>query len=61
MAEEYVLPQPETLSISLHDADKLISAGSGDAALLYLYVLRRNGRLDAEKAREDAESATRRR
>ena len=53
MAEEYVLPQPETLSIGLHDADKLISAGSGDAALLYLYVLRRNGRLDAEKAREE--------
>ena len=53
MAEEYVLPQPETLSIDLHDADKLISAGSGDAALLYLYVLRRNGRLDAEKAREE--------
>ena len=53
MAEEYVLPQPETLSIDLHDADKLISAGSGDAALLYLYVLRQNGRLDAEKAREE--------
>ena len=53
MAEEYVLPQPETLSISLHDADKLISAGSGDAALLYLYILRRNGRLDQDKAREE--------
>ena len=53
MAEEYVLPQPETLSISLHDADKLMSAGSGDAALLYLYILRRNGRLDPDKAREE--------
>ena len=53
MAEEYVLPQPETLSISLHDADKLMSAGSGDAALLYLYILRRNGRLDQEVAREE--------
>ena len=53
MAEEYVLPQPETLSISLHDADKLMSAGSGDAALLYLYVLRRGGRLDPDKAREE--------
>ncbi len=51
MAEEYVLPQPETLSISLHDADKLMAAGSGDAALLYLYILRRNGRLDQDKAR----------
>ena len=53
MAEEYVLPQPEYLSISLHDADKLMSAGSGDAALLYLYILRRNGRLDPDKAREE--------
>ena len=53
MAEEYVLPQPETLSIGLHDADTLISAGSGDAALLYLYILRRNGRLDPERAREE--------
>lgn len=53
MAEEYVLPQPETLSISLHDADKLISAGSGDAALLYLYILRRHGNLDRETARAE--------
>ncbi len=53
MAEEYVLPQPESLSIDLRDADKLIGAGSGDAALLYLYILRRNGKLDAEKAREE--------
>ncbi len=53
MAEEYVLPQPESLSISLQDADRLISAGSGDAALLYLYILRRGGRLDREKARKD--------
>ena len=59
MAEEYVLPQPETLSIGLHDADTLISAGSGDAALLYLYILRRNGRLDPERAREISEKVTR--
>lgn len=51
MAEEYVLPQPDTLSIGLRDADKLISAGSGDAALLYLYILRRHGNLDRETAR----------
>jgi DnaD/phage-associated family protein len=53
MAEEYVLPQPESLSISLQDADRLISAGSGDAALLYLYILRRGGKLDREKARTE--------
>ena len=53
MAEEYVLPQREALSIDLRDADKLVEAGSGDAALLYLYILRRNGKLDAEKAREE--------
>jgi DnaD/phage-associated family protein len=52
MAEEYVLPQPETLTLSLREADKLISAGSGDAALLYLYILRNAGRLDPEKARQ---------
>ena len=53
MAEEYVLPQPDTLSIGLHDADKLILAGSGDAALLYLYILRRHGNLDRETARAE--------
>ena len=53
MAEEYVLPQQETLSISLQDVDRLITAGSGDAALLYLYILRRGGKLDAEQAREE--------
>ena len=53
MAEEYVLPQPESVSISLQDADRLISAGSGDAALLYLYILRRNGKLDRDLARKE--------
>lgn len=49
MAEEYVLPAPEKLTIRIEDADKLLT-GSGDAALLYLYILRSGGRLDPEAA-----------
>lgn len=36
--------------MSLADADRLLSGGSGDAALVYLYILRTGGRLDAESA-----------
>lgn len=53
MSEEYVLPAPERLSMSLADADKLLAAASGDAALLYIYILRCGGRLDPEQARQE--------
>ena len=32
------------------DADALLSAGDGDAALLYLYLMRRGGAIDVERA-----------
>ena len=41
---------PAALSIPEGDADALIAAGDGDAALLYLYLLRRGGKLDPEAA-----------
>ncbi len=53
MSEEYVLPAPERLSMSLADADRLLATGSGDAARLYIYILRCGGRLDPEQARRE--------
>ena len=41
---------PAALSIPEGDADALLGAGDGDAALLYLYLLRRGGKLDPEAA-----------
>ena len=41
---------PAALAIPEGDADALLGAGDGDAALLYLYLLRRGGRLDPETA-----------
>lgn len=41
---------PAALSIPEGDADALIGAGDGDAALLYLYLLRCGGRLDPSAA-----------
>lgn len=41
---------PAALSIPEGDADALIAAGDGDAALLYLYLLRRGGELDPDAA-----------
>lgn len=40
---KYVLPDPEAVSMSGAAAKKLISCGSGDAALLYLYILLHGG------------------
>ncbi len=50
VAEEYVLARSAPLTISVEEADKLLALGSGDAALLYLWMLRRGGRFDREKA-----------
>ena len=36
---------PEPIALSQETVDKLIGQGSGDAALLYLYLLRRGGRV----------------
>jgi DnaD/phage-associated family protein len=50
MAEEYVLARTAPLTISAEEADKLLALGSGDAALLYLWLLRHDGRFDRELA-----------
>ena len=41
---------PAALSIPEGDADALLTSGDGDAALLYLYMLRHDGKLDPETA-----------
>jgi DnaD/phage-associated family protein len=46
----FVLPGTDTITLSGQTADKLIRAGNGDAALLYLYVLRTGGALDIRDA-----------
>ncbi|MBR6521810.1 MAG: DnaD domain protein [Oscillospiraceae bacterium] len=46
--EEYVLP--ESINISGAAADTLLASGDGDAALLYIYILRNGGRLNIASA-----------
>ncbi|MEQ2456503.1 DnaD domain protein [Flavonifractor hominis] len=48
---ELLLPG-EILSMTARAADRLLAAGSGDAALLYLWLLRHGGVLVAEQARK---------
>ena len=50
MAEEYVLTRPAPLTIGAEDVERLLRLGSGDAALLYLYLLKNGGRLERENA-----------
>ena len=38
------------LSLPAEAADRLLGAGNGDAALLYLYLLRRGGVFEPERA-----------
>ena len=40
MATHTIRLRPGAISLSSRTADKLISQGDGDAALLYLYLLR---------------------
>lgn len=49
MAEEYVLVPQENLSVPVSAVDRLLTMGSGDAALVYLLILR-DGRCTAESA-----------
>ena len=53
MAEEYVLARSAPLTISAEEADRLLTLGSGDAALLYLWLLRAGGRFDRDKAERE--------
>ena len=51
MAEaNYTLSRDLSLSVPITDADKLIINADGDAALLYLHILRNGGSLDKQKA-----------
>ena len=52
MASEvkFVLPGSETVTISGQTIDKLIRAGDGDAALLYLYILKTHGQKTSSEA-----------
>ena len=50
---EYVLPRPDTVSMSLSAADRLIASGRGDAALLYIYILKNNGHFSYEEAEQE--------
>ena len=44
------VPGTETITITGQTVDKLIRAGDGDAALLYLYILKMSGELSASQA-----------
>lgn len=50
MAERYIIRQNAPLTITAEDADRLLSLHSGDAALLYLYLLRNDGECDPKAA-----------
>lgn len=54
MASHHIALGDDTISMSAAVADKLIARGQGDAALLYLYLLRRRGYLDPEPGRPAA-------
>ena len=47
-----VLPPGGVVSMTAAAADRLVKGGSGDAALLYLHLLRRGGLFEAEAARK---------
>ena len=47
---KFVLPGAETISMSGDAARRLIGCGSGDAALLYLYILTSGGKYDRDEA-----------
>ena len=47
-----VLPPGGVVSMTAAAADRLVKGGNGDAALLYLHLLRRGGLFEAEAARK---------
>lgn len=46
----FVLPGSDTITLSAHTVDKLIRAGDGGAALLYLYAIRTGGSMSVSQA-----------
>jgi len=54
MAESnYTLSRGLSLSVPVSDADKLIKAADGDAALLYIHILRGGGQLSTDMAAKE--------
>ena len=51
--DKYILPNEENLTVSVRSVDKLLTAGRGELALLYLYVLRRKGEITTAEAAGD--------
>ena len=49
---KFSLPGPETVTLSGQTIDKLLRAGDGDAALLYLYILKTRGQGTSGEAAE---------
>ena len=47
---KFILPGPETVTISGQTIDKLLRAGDGEAALLYLYILKTRGLSSSDEA-----------
>ena len=47
---KFILPGQETVTLTGQTIDKLIRAGDGDAALLYLYILKTRGQSTSEQA-----------
>ena len=47
---KFSLASPETVTITVQTIDKLLRAGDGDAALLYLYVLKTHGHSTPDEA-----------
>ena len=47
---KFILSGPETVTIAGQTIDKLLRAGDGDAALLYLYILKTHGKGTAAEA-----------
>jgi len=47
---KFILPGSETVTISGQTIDKLLRAGDGDAALLYLYILKTHGQSTSAEA-----------
>lgn len=53
MDRKFVLPQPESISISGEAVRKIISSGNGDAAITYLYILLNGGSMSLSEAEKD--------
>ncbi len=50
MPGQFVLPTGDSITIEGEAARRLLGSGSGDAALLYIYILSNGGRYDGEDA-----------